>query len=121
MERPKSPYSIFCLGMFSERSDAYALWGILRRWLFPGRKLPCVVEKAIVAAKSEILMACYEFTSPDIAEALDCAAHRGVKVRIAADWRAAQDRQGVHDRAPLRGLPRHGGYHVHYLKGGFPS
>ncbi len=37
-------------------------------------------------------MACYEFTSRDIAEALESAAHRGVKVRIVADWKAAQDR-----------------------------
>ena len=42
--------------------------------------------------ETEILMACYEFTSRDIAEALENAAHRGVKVRIVADWKAAHDR-----------------------------
>jgi phosphatidylserine/phosphatidylglycerophosphate/cardiolipin synthase-like enzyme len=51
-----------------------------------------VVEKAIGASKSEILMACYEFTSRDIAAALEAAAHRGVKVRIVADWKASHDR-----------------------------
>jgi hypothetical protein len=36
--------------------------------------------------------ACYEFTSRDVAEALEAAAHRGVKVRIVADWKASHDR-----------------------------
>ena len=47
----------------------------------PGGSALAVVEKAIGAAKSEILMGCYEFTSRDIAEALENTAHRGVKVR----------------------------------------
>jgi phosphatidylserine/phosphatidylglycerophosphate/cardiolipin synthase-like enzyme len=51
-----------------------------------------VVEKAIEAAQTEILMACYEFTSRDLAEALEAAAHRGVKVRIVADWKVSSDR-----------------------------
>jgi len=58
----------------------------------PGGSALAVVEKAIGAAKSEILMACYEFTSRDIAEALKSAAHRGVKVRIVADFKASHDR-----------------------------
>lgn len=58
----------------------------------PGGTALVVVEKAINASKSEIQMACYEFTSRDIAEALEAAAHRGVKVRIVADWRASHDR-----------------------------
>jgi len=58
----------------------------------PGGGSLAVVEKAIAAAKMEILMACYEFTSRDIAEDLENAAHRGVKVRIVADWKAAHDR-----------------------------
>ena len=40
------------------------------------------VEKGIGAAHSEILMACYGFTS----------AHRGVKVMIVTDWKALHDR-----------------------------
>jgi type IV secretion system protein VirD4 len=51
----------------------------------PSGNSVAVVEKAIVAAKTAILMACYEFTSRDIAEDLENAAHRGVKVRIVAD------------------------------------
>jgi phosphatidylserine/phosphatidylglycerophosphate/cardiolipin synthase-like enzyme len=58
----------------------------------PGGTALAVVEKAIAASKLEILMACYEFTSRDIAEALETAAHRGVKVRIVADWKASRDR-----------------------------
>ena len=58
----------------------------------PGGSALAVVEKAIGAAKSEILMACYEFTSRDIAEALESAAHRGVKIRIVADFKASHER-----------------------------
>ena len=58
----------------------------------PGGSALAVVEKAIGSGKSEILMACYEFTSRDIAKALESASHRGVKVRIVADWKAAQER-----------------------------
>ena len=58
----------------------------------PGGTALALVEKAIGAAKSEILVAAYEFTSRDIAEAIEGAAHRGVKVRIVADWKASQDR-----------------------------
>lgn len=41
----------------------------------PGGSALAVVQKAIGAAESEILMACYELTSRDIAEALESAAH----------------------------------------------
>ena len=58
----------------------------------PGGTALVLVEKAISAARSEVLVACYEFTSRDVAEALEAAAHRGVKVRIVADWKAAHDR-----------------------------
>ena len=58
----------------------------------PGGTSLAVVERAIGSAKSEILMACDEFTSRDIAEALENAAHRGAKVKIVADWKAAQER-----------------------------
>jgi len=43
----------------------------------PGGSSLAVIERAIDAARSE---------------ALENAAHRGVKVRIVADWKAAQDR-----------------------------
>jgi len=80
----------------------------------PGGTALAVVEKAITAAKSEILMACYEFTSRDIAEALEAAAHRGVKVRIVADWKASHDKYsevgmlksaGIPIRQPTRPVP----------------
>jgi phosphatidylserine/phosphatidylglycerophosphate/cardiolipin synthase-like enzyme len=84
----------------------------------PGGTALIVVENAIGAAKSEILMACYEFTSRDIAEALEAAAYRGVKVRIVADWKASHDRftqVGVLQDAgiPIR-LDRH--YAIHHNK-----
>jgi phosphatidylserine/phosphatidylglycerophosphate/cardiolipin synthase-like enzyme len=70
----------------------------------PGGTALTVVEKAIGAAHSEILMACYKFTSRDIAESLEAAAHRGVKVRIVADLKASHDR--FSQIAPLsRSLP----------------
>jgi phosphatidylserine/phosphatidylglycerophosphate/cardiolipin synthase-like enzyme len=56
----------------------------------PGGSSLKVVLDSIASAKSSILVACYEFTSRDIAEALEAAAHRGVKVRIVADYKAAQ-------------------------------
>lgn len=55
----------------------------------PGGTALIVVEKAISAAHSEILMASCEFTSRDIPESLEAAAHRGVKVRIVADLKAS--------------------------------
>jgi hypothetical protein len=58
----------------------------------PGGPALIVGGKATGTSKSEILMACYEFTSRDIPEALEAAAHRGVKVRIVADWQASHDR-----------------------------
>lgn len=58
----------------------------------PGGTALMVVEKAISSSKTELLMACYEFTSRDIVEALEAAAHRGVEVRIVADWKASHDR-----------------------------
>jgi phosphatidylserine/phosphatidylglycerophosphate/cardiolipin synthase-like enzyme len=56
----------------------------------PGGSALQVVLDSIASAKTSILVACYEFTSRDIAEALEAAAHRGVKVRIVADYKAAQ-------------------------------
>ena len=58
----------------------------------PGGSALAVVEKAIEAARSQVLMACYEFTSRDIAEALESAAHRGIKVRIVADFKTSHDK-----------------------------
>jgi phosphatidylserine/phosphatidylglycerophosphate/cardiolipin synthase-like enzyme len=56
----------------------------------PGGSSLAVVIKAIHSVKSSLLVACYEFTDRDIAEAIELAAHRGVKVKIVADYKAAQ-------------------------------
>lgn len=58
----------------------------------PGGTALVVVEKAISAARSEILMACYDFTNREIAAALVAAERRGVRVEIVADWKASRDR-----------------------------
>jgi len=84
----------------------------------PGGTSLAVVEKTIASAKSEILVACYEFTSRDIAEALEAAAHRGVKVRVVADWKAAQAKYSqirilVSAGIPVR-LDHH--YEIHHHK-----
>ncbi len=71
----------------------------------PGGTALAVVEKAITAAHTEILMACYEFTSRDIAEALEAAAHRGVKVRIVADWKASHDKYSQVGILKSAGIP----------------
>jgi phosphatidylserine/phosphatidylglycerophosphate/cardiolipin synthase-like enzyme len=80
-------FVVICLPLFAQTplpSTAFFDIGFS-----PGGSALVVVEKALSAAKAEILMACYEFTSRDIAEALEAAAHRGVKVRIVADWKAS--------------------------------
>ncbi len=71
----------------------------------PGGTALAVVEKAINSARSEILMAAYEFTSREIADALEAAAHRGVKVRIVADWKASHDRSSRIGAVKSTGLP----------------
>ncbi len=71
----------------------------------PGRSSLAVVRKAIAAARSQLLVACYEFTSRDLAEALEAAAHRGVKVRIVADWKAANDRYSQIRILAAAGIP----------------
>jgi phosphatidylserine/phosphatidylglycerophosphate/cardiolipin synthase-like enzyme len=71
----------------------------------PGGSSLVVVEKAISAAKSEILVACYEFTSREIAAALEDDAHRGVKVRIVADWKASRDRNSEIAAIEDAGIP----------------
>jgi phosphatidylserine/phosphatidylglycerophosphate/cardiolipin synthase-like enzyme len=58
----------------------------------PGGTSLAVVLKAISSAKTTLLVACYEFTSRDIAEGIEQAAHRGVMVRIVTDAKAAKDK-----------------------------
>ncbi len=71
----------------------------------PGGSSLNVVLKAISSAKSTLLVACYEFTSRDIAAALEAAAHRGVKVRVVADFKAAHDRYSQMPIIKAAGIP----------------
>jgi phosphatidylserine/phosphatidylglycerophosphate/cardiolipin synthase-like enzyme len=71
----------------------------------PGRSSLAVVRKAIAASRSTLLVAAYEFTSRDLAEALEAAAHRGVKVRIVADWKAANDKYSQIRILAAAGIP----------------
>ena len=58
----------------------------------PGETSLSVVLKAINSSRTSLYMACYEFTSRDIAAAIEAAAHRGVKVRIVADFKASRQK-----------------------------
>ncbi len=50
-------------------------------------------------------MACYEFTSREIADALEAAATRGVKVQIVADWKASHDKYSEIAALKRAGIP----------------
>ncbi len=50
-------------------------------------------------------MACYEFTSRDIAAAIEAAAHRGVKVRIVADFKASRQKYSEIPVLKAAGIP----------------
>jgi len=71
----------------------------------PGGSSLDVVLKAISSAKSTLDVACYEFTSRDIAAALESAAHHGVKVRIVADYKATHDRYSQISILKAAGIP----------------
>ena len=64
-----------------------------------------LVLAVIGEAKSSILVACYEFTDRDIAEALEAAAHRGVKVQIVADAKAARAKYSQVPIVSAAGIP----------------
>jgi len=71
----------------------------------PGGTAVNLVLDVIASAKSSILMACYSFTNRDIAEALESAAHRGVKVQIVADEGASKDKYSQVRIVSLAGIP----------------
>jgi phosphatidylserine/phosphatidylglycerophosphate/cardiolipin synthase-like enzyme len=73
----------------------------------PGGTAVKLVLEVINEAKSSILVACYSFTNRDIAEALERAAHRGVKVRIVADEGAAKDKYSQVPIVKAAGIPVH--------------
>jgi len=57
----------------------------------PGRGALRVVEDSIATARRSILIACYEFTSREIADALIQAARSGIRVAVVADERASEE------------------------------
>lgn len=61
----------------------------------PGGASLEVVLKAVGKAKSTILVAAYEFTSREIAEAFVTAHGKGVKVQVVADYKVSHDRASV--------------------------
>jgi phosphatidylserine/phosphatidylglycerophosphate/cardiolipin synthase-like enzyme len=71
----------------------------------PGGGSLKIVLDAIASAKSSLLVACYEFTSREIAAAFEDAAHRGVKVRIVADFKASEDRYSQIPILSRSGIP----------------
>lgn len=71
----------------------------------PGGSSLKVVLDSINSAKASILVACYEFTSRDIAEALENAAHRGIRVRIVADFKASQGKYSQISVMRSAGIP----------------
>jgi phosphatidylserine/phosphatidylglycerophosphate/cardiolipin synthase-like enzyme len=71
----------------------------------PGGSAEGIVIEAIQSAKGSLLIACYEFTSRDIAEQVELAAHRGVKVRVVADSRAAASKYSQVPLLQAAGIP----------------
>ena len=71
----------------------------------PGETSLSVVLKAINSSRTSLYIACYEFTSRDIAEAIEAAAHRGVKVRIVADFKASRQKYSQIPILKAAGIP----------------
>ena len=71
----------------------------------PGGTSLTVVLHGIEAAKTSLLVACYEFTSRPIAPALIDAAHRGVRVAIVADYKASLERYSLIGFLAKSGIP----------------
>jgi phosphatidylserine/phosphatidylglycerophosphate/cardiolipin synthase-like enzyme len=71
----------------------------------PGGTSLEVVLKAVGSAKASILVAAYEFTSHEIADALVTAEGKGVKVQVVADFKASKDRASILDQLRNAGIP----------------
>jgi phosphatidylserine/phosphatidylglycerophosphate/cardiolipin synthase-like enzyme len=82
----------------------------------PGGTSLTVVLKAVASAKVSILVAAYEFTSREIADALLAAEVRGVKVQVVADFKASHDRASVLNRLRRGNIPVRldGRYAIHH-------
>jgi phosphatidylserine/phosphatidylglycerophosphate/cardiolipin synthase-like enzyme len=104
-----SPFLILALFISLIPINAIAQTSILSAATYdlsfsPGTALQ-VVMNAINSAHSTLLMACYEFTDRDITEAIKAAAHRGVKVRIVAYFKAAHDKHSQVSILKSAGIP----------------
>ena len=69
-----------------------------------GRALSAVLA-VIEGAKESLVMACYEFTSRPIANALLVAQRRGVKVAVVADYKASLQRYSLIPYLARSGVP----------------
>jgi len=92
----------FALSAFAESP---AVSSSLEVGFSPGGTAVKLVLEVIGEAKSSIFVACYEFTDRDIAEALEAAAHRGVKVQIVADEKAARAKYSQVPIVAAAGIP----------------
>jgi phosphatidylserine/phosphatidylglycerophosphate/cardiolipin synthase-like enzyme len=93
---------IFLFSAFTETPAANTTYEV---GFSPGGTAVKLVLDIISSAKSSILVACYSFTNRDIAEALENAAHRGVKVQIVADSGAAKDKYSQVRIVSAAGIP----------------
>jgi phosphatidylserine/phosphatidylglycerophosphate/cardiolipin synthase-like enzyme len=105
----KKPFIIFVfliltLSAYTETTSASVVPSV-EVGFSPGGTAVKLVLEVIGEAKSSILVACYSFTNRDIAEALEKAAHRGVKVRIVADEGAAKDKYSQVPIVKAAGIP----------------
>ncbi len=71
----------------------------------PGGSARKVVLDAVASAKDSIHVACYEFTSRPIAEALINAANNGIKVSVVADYKASLQRYSLIPYIEKHGIP----------------
>lgn len=69
-----------------------------------GESLP-IILRAIAAARTEILVAAYSFTSKPVSEALVAAAQRGVSVRLVADQKGNKGKYSAANYLANKGLP----------------
>jgi phosphatidylserine/phosphatidylglycerophosphate/cardiolipin synthase-like enzyme len=90
---------------FSQKSQAQGPSGAAYELGFsPGSALSVVLH-GISLTKESIYVACYEFTSRPIADALVAAFNRGVKVAIVADYKASLDCYSLIPYLAKSGIP----------------
>ena len=70
----------------------------------PGEDCTGTIVSSVGAARREVLVQAYSFTSPPIAQALEAAARRGVRIRIIVDDSQLTERYSQADEAARAGL-----------------